>query len=410
MVILCGEFHLSHGETLKCEFANDDYYLVGHLYQCKVTALDNSFNNMTIDGYTGVHKASKNYKDVKAIWINGGNTKYIPHGLGSMFNLLGLAIWTSQLIEIKSNDYQGMHNLEYLSLSDNKLTSVPSDVFSTLTKLKVISFRNNQIKYFGSGGFDQLMNLYRVDLSSNICVNKKYEGASAIIHMKRDIKVNCVEQITTTTTTTTTQNPMEIELEAAKQHQKKNEIELNNLRDDLKKEQLENTKVNKEKDALMGEKNALATEKGAWIKESDELKLELINKTIEFNELNKKFETNCKQPIETIGTVDVKLSEIMNHLLKESKDHQKECNEIIKLRAELSTSKDLLKAAQDQQKKESSEAKETMKQTINDLNTEVMELKSLRQLERNTYMGLRTKLMKTKEQLATCEINERSSV
>ncbi|CAO1295077.1 unnamed protein product [Diamesa tonsa] len=282
---------------------------------------------MVFKSHTGTHLANRNDNDVKAIDIDGTNTNYIPAGLGSLFRLTAFVVESSELIEIKAENFRGMENLEYLSLSYNKLTSVPADAFSKLTKLKVIYFWNNQIKYIGSGAFDQLTKLQDVYLSGNICVNNYYKGASGITQMKEDIKVNCVEPLSTstTTTTTTTQNPMEFELET-KDQQQKNEIEFNKLRDDLKKEQLEKQKINNGRDAM-------ATEKDAWIMERESLKMELNIKTKEIIELQLKFETSCKHPI---GALDVKLNKINEQLLEAFQNYQTEYLEIVKLKTDLS--------------------------------------------------------------------------
>ena len=76
-MILCGGLHLSHGEKLKCQF-EEDFFYVGTVYYCYVTSLDNSFNNLTIDGFTGVHMTNRTDNNVKGIWIQDTNTKYIP--------------------------------------------------------------------------------------------------------------------------------------------------------------------------------------------------------------------------------------------------------------------------------------------------------------------------------------------
>ena len=117
LLILCGGLHLSHGEKLKCEFKEWNFGYGGTVYSCDVkTSLDNSFNNMTIDGFTGTHLANKNDNDVKVIYIYDINTKYIPANLGFLFHLTVLLVRNSSLIEIKAENFHKMQNLEYLSL------------------------------------------------------------------------------------------------------------------------------------------------------------------------------------------------------------------------------------------------------------------------------------------------------
>ena len=206
-------FHLSHCEKLICEFEDVGY--VQTYYSCIVKSMDNSNNKITITEHTGVHKANKNDNDVKGIYMNDVNPKYIPANLGSLFKLTSLEMQRSNLIEIKSKDFEGMQNLENLILLKNGLTSVPMDAFVTLPNLRIIFlsyneieelpngiFSNNpnlehihlyknNIKFLGSGLFNGLMKLNKVDLRVNYCVSEQFEGTSEIMQLKNDIKMNC---------------------------------------------------------------------------------------------------------------------------------------------------------------------------------------------------------------------------
>ena len=116
-------------EQLVCEFKDEIFNILGPLYSCDVSSLDNQCNRKIITGHNGDHKANKMATDVKAIWIKMTNTKYIPEGLGSLFNLTAFQIFKSELVEIKSKDFKGMENLENLILNHNQLTSMPSVCF-----------------------------------------------------------------------------------------------------------------------------------------------------------------------------------------------------------------------------------------------------------------------------------------
>ena len=143
-LILCGGLHLSHGEKLNCQFGVRPFTYVENAYFCCVSSLDNSFNNMTIDGFTGNHMTYKTKNDVKGIFIHDKNTNFIPANLGVLFHLTVLHVRFSNLIEIKAENFQRMQNLEYLNLDFNKLISLSSAAFSTLTKLKYLSLSANQ--------------------------------------------------------------------------------------------------------------------------------------------------------------------------------------------------------------------------------------------------------------------------
>ena len=236
MLILVWECQLSHGVKLYCVFEDVEYYYVGLLYNCYVSSLDNPYNNLNIEGYSGYHKANKNDTDVKLIWIHRTNTKYIPTNLGYFSHLIALRMLDTQLIEIKTEDFHGMRDLEIISFSFNQLSTVPVDAFATLTKLRliylgynqieelpngifsnnleleVIHLQFNKIKYLGTRIFHDLKKLDSVSLYDNICVNKEYNGATEINQLKEDIKMKCKNpNEVPPTTTTTTETPMNAE-------------------------------------------------------------------------------------------------------------------------------------------------------------------------------------------------------
>ena len=217
-MVFCGVFQLSLGEYLHCNFKDVEFNeLSGSLYSCDVTSLQNVDNNMIITSVMGNHtNRSKINNHVRAIQIKDQKTKFIPVDLRNIFfNLIALRIESSQLIEIKSQDFNKMHYLVHLSLMHNNLTSLPSDAFSTLPKLteiylawnqieelpfglfinnvnlEIINLSNNKIKYLGTGLFDGLVKLNKVYANENICVNRDFIGNAAIQQLKQYKKVNC---------------------------------------------------------------------------------------------------------------------------------------------------------------------------------------------------------------------------
>ena len=212
--VLFDVFQIIQGENLNCQF-KDEEFVLGNFYTCEVTSLDNTNNKMVITGHNGVHQSNKNDADVDLIYIHDTNTKYMPEGLGTLFNLTYFVCVYSQLVEINAEMFEGMNNLEELYLYDNKLTSVPLNTFMKLTKLKYIDLQQNQIeelqnglfknnvhletiylhsnnlKFIGSTLFNGLTKLNHVHLQYNVCIDKRYEGSTAITQMKKDIKAHC---------------------------------------------------------------------------------------------------------------------------------------------------------------------------------------------------------------------------
>lgn len=214
LVILCG-IQFSCAEELKCVFQLWPNNFVGTLYSCMVTTLDNQNDSVVMTGCSGVHMTAKSNNDVKAIWIHNTNSKYIPKKLGYLFQFTALTMWSSELIEIKTKDFNGMHKLESLNLGNNELTTLSTDVFSTLTKLKFLNLNYNKIKELKNGMFDTNLNLgeirlmgnkikliesglftdlkqlNNVDLRNNVCISKNYNGITEINQLKNDIEINC---------------------------------------------------------------------------------------------------------------------------------------------------------------------------------------------------------------------------
>ena len=214
-MILCSGIHLSNGEALQCEFEENEFPTVGLMYTCSVSTLQNHNDNIIIDGHNGTHLYHKNDSAVNAITFVLTNLKYIPSNLGYLFNLTTLTFIITQLVSIRSKDFNGMQDLEVLSFHHNNLSSLQLDVFSTLTKLRVIFLSSNQIEeiqsgvfsnninlgrihlkdnkilFLGSGLFNELTKLYEVSLENNICVNNVYKLSTGIAQMKKDIKSSC---------------------------------------------------------------------------------------------------------------------------------------------------------------------------------------------------------------------------
>lgn len=335
LVIFCVELHLSLGEKLKCNFENRNYSNdIDILYTCYVSSLDNSYNNLTIDGLIGEHNASKNNKDVNAIYIENTNTKYIPENLGYLNNLISLTVDTSQLVEIKNENFRGMQDLEYLSLWNNKLKSVPLDIFTTVTKLRYINLNyneieeipnqlftnnlklekiylsNNKIKFIGTTLFDGLTNLKAISLNNNICVKDVFLESTAIIQLKKYINLNCkspIENPVMITTLTTSQSLMKL----------------------LRKELMEKI-INLEM-KLLNTKKVLQNEQNSF----DNEMIDCHNSTIELliikNERNNLLKANVELEKKQ-NACKAKDVELKNEFIKSKEEQKKKAIEIIKLR------------------------------------------------------------------------------
>lgn len=218
-VILFAGSQMSDGEKLKCTFKHESYWSWGSQYTCKVTDLVNENNDKCMTGFIEENSVCLNTNDVKMIHISGTNAKYIPSNLGDLFDLTCLYIGNSQLLAIKTEDFNGMENLKRLELGWNQLTKVPADAFAKLPKLEYLSlfvnhiemldasiFSNNgnlkevwlthnRLKFLGNGMFNGLTKLEKMDLGNNYCVSKTYTDLS---NLQYDMGVMCNESPATT--------------------------------------------------------------------------------------------------------------------------------------------------------------------------------------------------------------------
>lgn len=280
LLMLFGTVQICCCEELECKFINEKFRLVGRIYSCEITALENPKNNWIITGSTGVHMMNKNDKDVQAIWIHHTNCRSIPTNLGFLFNLTALRISKSQLIEIKSIDFNGMQDLKLIGLPNNNLSIIPTNAFSTLIELRYISLSSNQIeelpknvfennpnleqiylvenkiKHIESALFDHLNKLNHVNLGYNVCVAKLYDGSMKILELKQDIKANCVHPKQADAAATTKiqievdlikfQEQIKIlekQLFALNEKRYKDQITINELKNEQHQDQLEIAKI-----------------------------------------------------------------------------------------------------------------------------------------------------------------------
>lgn len=70
-------------------------------------------------------------------------------------------------MEIKSNDFHAMPELEYLNFQNNSIQFISTDAFLTLLKLKIISLNYNQIEKLPQELFDTNLKLLQIHVFEN---------------------------------------------------------------------------------------------------------------------------------------------------------------------------------------------------------------------------------------------------
>ncbi|XP_041672916.1 vasorin b [Cheilinus undulatus] len=89
----------------------------------------------------------------------------IPRGVSS--STKSLYLFANGIEGLKTEDFNGMENLEMLDLSQNKLTELPERVFEPLTSLRNLDLSSNQITHISEECFHGMALLERLYLYSN---------------------------------------------------------------------------------------------------------------------------------------------------------------------------------------------------------------------------------------------------
>ena len=216
LVLFCGLQCIA--VPLDCTFKEEYYWNEeASFYTCMVQTLDNQNNKMIVTEATGVHLIHETNRNVRQLIISNTKTTYLPEGIGNLFNLRSLMVYSTTLKEIHSKNFVGMDDLEYLYLVQNQLKYLSSDSFVTLKRLKKINLGQNQlvaleqnlfvnnlqldyiwlnknkVTSIGSNLFKHLKKLNYVDLRNNVCVNRIYSDFEEIDELKND-KESCHDQ------------------------------------------------------------------------------------------------------------------------------------------------------------------------------------------------------------------------
>lgn len=201
--------------VLDCHFSEKvDFACTCELYGCFVKSIAiEDHSGLTYDRFTGDHIKKKDTSDVKHLSIRESTVNFLPRRLDLLFNLTSFLVLRCSLVSIESDDFIGLENLKFLNLADNYLTVLPNDVFSRLPYLKRLILRenhiieipsglfkdnleleevwlyNNRIKFINPNNFMDLKKLNFVDLLTNKCLSKRYDGFHLIPYLIEDSKL-----------------------------------------------------------------------------------------------------------------------------------------------------------------------------------------------------------------------------
>lgn len=180
--------------TLDCRFDIE----IDPNYYCQLpwpSLLVSSNDDREITEVEGQHLQGKSNSDVKAFYSNGNTVNYFPRGLTKFFkNIEKVQIAYGNLKEISKEDLKEFGDkLKVLIFQSNEIKIIDADLFIFNRNLEHISFAVNNIKQIGSGAFNGLQKLVKLELRENSCIFDSAEimDPSNIAEIIKEVDEKC---------------------------------------------------------------------------------------------------------------------------------------------------------------------------------------------------------------------------
>lgn len=148
---------------------------------------------MTIEIVSGLHRKSLSNNDVTAFCVEDSpGMEYMPKAIDQFFpNTEAITVFTAGLRVIREADLQPFLKLRILALENCRLTTLEFRLFLHNPKLNTISFRHNQLESIDDRVFDFIDNLEKLDLSKNVCIDKKGNNRYKVRQVVKEIAEKC---------------------------------------------------------------------------------------------------------------------------------------------------------------------------------------------------------------------------
>jgi len=182
--------------SVDCNYNNYDFYAVGSKYRCEVSNNLNisSPESAEIVAVTGAHMSGKSNNDEIYFHAEDKHIEYFPRGLEKFFTkLTGIAIWRSQLKEIRQDDLKPYTKLKNLYLSINNIEVIENGLFDYQPDIEVIIFEICKIFHISLTVFDNLPKLTTLYLYGNNCTNQySTHNRAGVLEVIKSVKSTCV--------------------------------------------------------------------------------------------------------------------------------------------------------------------------------------------------------------------------
>lgn len=174
---------------LNCSFGINS----GNFYLCQVSDLHVSSANTAIASVSGLHQKLWNNINVTAFCVEDSpSMEFMPKAIDQFFpSTEAITVFNAGLKTINAADLEPFPNLRIFALENCKITSLESRLFFYNPKLITISFRNNQLQTIDDQVFDYIDSLEKLDLSKNVCIDKKGVNRYKVRQVIKEITVKC---------------------------------------------------------------------------------------------------------------------------------------------------------------------------------------------------------------------------
>lgn len=120
-----------------------------------------------ITSANGEHLLNHSNENVTSVQINGDKYKYVPIGLGNIFNFTHYGISAPNVKQIRNSDFEGLEDLTLLDIYRTSLKTVPENLFKNLCKLTILSMSMCDLKELPTNLFNDLTELKQLLLFGN---------------------------------------------------------------------------------------------------------------------------------------------------------------------------------------------------------------------------------------------------
>lgn len=157
---------------LTCSFGNEEITVNDNLsfvgYMCKADDLFIDFPQTKISKLYGVHSGKLSVNDVVGFLALGQAMKFLPAQLAQILPKVGMImIERSQLTAIQKSDFEGFKLLIKIIIRFNNLSSIDPEAFNSLARLEILDLSNNNIRFIPPRLFTKLVLLTSLNLSFN---------------------------------------------------------------------------------------------------------------------------------------------------------------------------------------------------------------------------------------------------